>query len=428
VRPAPPGRPRPRNVERHALIVGAGLAGCAAAWALAEQGWRSTLIDRQLRPAAEASGNPAGLFHGIVTPQDGLHARWHRGAALMAQGLIGSAIAQHGVRGAVDGLLRLDSSSAGHAGMQAQIDALGLPAVYVRALSAAEASAVAAVTLDRPAWFYPGGGWVDPAGYAASLLARAGAAVHWQGGTVVKAVCRDGDGWQLLDGDGRPIAEAATVVLANGGDALRLLGVNDWSLRAIRGQLSVADAAAWRDAGLPLPRCPVANSAYLLPPIDGKVIFGATADADDDDPTVRDADHRRNLEQLRGWLPGPDPAAFAQPLQGRTAWRWSTDDRLPLIGAVPLDDPPGATTITQPRFVARRPGLFVFTGLGSRGISSCALGAQVLAAWVTGGAMPVEAGLVDAVDPARWRTRAVRRASAAPASSESPAQGPGGTV
>jgi len=55
--------------DRHALIVGAGLAGSAIACALAEQGWCSTLIEACDRPAAMASGNPAGLFHGVVHRQ-----------------------------------------------------------------------------------------------------------------------------------------------------------------------------------------------------------------------------------------------------------------------------------------------------------------------------------------------------------------------
>ena len=43
----PPARSPLEPAYRHAAIVGAGLAGCAAAWALALQGWRITLLDRQ---------------------------------------------------------------------------------------------------------------------------------------------------------------------------------------------------------------------------------------------------------------------------------------------------------------------------------------------------------------------------------------------
>jgi tRNA 5-methylaminomethyl-2-thiouridine biosynthesis bifunctional protein len=73
---------------------------------------------------------------------------------------------------------------------------------------------------------------------------------------------------------------------------------------------------------------------------------------------------------------------------------------MPIAGPVPDDggDP-----------LARSPGLFVLTGLGSRGLTTAPLAAEVLAAWVTGAPMPVDARLRDALDPARWRRRAARR-------------------
>jgi len=104
-------------------------------------------------------------------------------------------------------------------------------------------------------------------------------------------------------------------------------------------------------------------------------------------------------------------------LAGRVGWRCVTPDRLPLIGAVPafgLTDgavaPPGREThrLDQPRMVPREPGLFVFTGLGSRGITWSALGARLLTSWITGAPFPVEASLIDAVDAARYVSRSAR--------------------
>jgi tRNA 5-methylaminomethyl-2-thiouridine biosynthesis bifunctional protein len=60
--------------------------------------------------------------------------------------------------------------------------------------------------------------------------------------------------------------------------------------------------------------------------------------------------------------------------------------------------------------VPRRPGLHVFSALGSRGICWATLGAQVLAARISGAAMPLESSLVEALDPARFALRAARRA------------------
>jgi tRNA 5-methylaminomethyl-2-thiouridine biosynthesis bifunctional protein len=63
--------------------------------------------------------------------------------------------------------------------------------------------------------------------------------------------------------------------------------------------------------------------------------------------------------------------------------------------------------------VPRQPGLYVFTALGARGITQATLGAEVLASWLTGDPVPIPASLLDALDPARFAARAVRREAAA---------------
>lgn len=402
VRSAPPGRPRSRAVERHALIVGGGLAGCATAWALAAEGWRSTVFDAQAEPAREGSGNPAGIFHGVVTPDDGLHARWYRGAALSFAPVARQALAD-GVPGAIDGLLRLEEELPDAEAMAALLRRGGLPPEYVQALPAERASALAAVPLRQPAWFYPGGGWISPRALAAWYLKRAALPVDWRGGVSVDALHRDGDGWVLLAGDGRELARAPTVVLANAGDALRLAGATDWPVEAIRGQLTLAPAA-----GVLLPRLPLAGSGYVLPALGGRAVFGASAQRGDADGAVRDADHVDNQARLAR-LTGSKVDLPCQELQGRVGWRWTAADRLPVIGAMPDPSREAVGSADQPRLLPRQPGLFVFTALGSRGIGVSALGARLLAAWVTGAPSPVEASLMDAVDPARFAARARRR-------------------
>ncbi|CAG1014885.1 tRNA 5-methylaminomethyl-2-thiouridine biosynthesis bifunctional protein MnmC [Burkholderiaceae bacterium] len=390
--------------EQHALIIGAGLAGCAAAWALAEQGWRSTLLERHASPAQEASGNPAGLFHGTVNPQDGAHARFNRAAALEAQRVIGRVLSEQGVAGRVDGLLRLETSGSDAIAMQQVLHRLGLPPDYVRAVDAGEASALAGIALRHPAWFYPGGGWVSPAGLAAGWLRMAGDRAHFCGGVHVQALRRVGDRWQALDNDGAVIASAPAVVLAHSDGAARLLGQAPWLMTAVRGQISIAEASRL----MPLPRLPIAGAGYLLPEVEGRAVFGATAQPGDSDPLARTADHAHNLAQwamLTGRTPDMAPAS----LQGRVGWRWTCSDRLPLIGPVPDTVAAAGARLDQPRFVPRIPGAYVFSGLASRGITWSALGAQVLASAMTGAPSPLEASLLDAVDPARFLSRESRR-------------------
>ena len=399
-----------RNVtSQHALIVGAGLAGSATALALAQQGWSSTVYDRRDTPASETSGNPAGLFHGIVNAQDGVHARFNRAAALMARETIGRALRDDPtLAGAVSGLLRLDEAEAGT--LREVIARLGLPPDYVQAMTSADASRLSGVPLRQSAWFYPGGGWVDPAALACHWLAQAAPLARFQGAASVASVRRNGEAWQLLDAEGRVFDEAETVVLANAADALRLLGAPAWPIDTVRGQVThfPRDLAP----GLVLPHLPVAGAGYVMPEVRGSALFGATSQPGDTDPSVRPADHATNLAAVQRLL-GSDffaPPLALDRLHGRVGWRTVAQDRLPVIGAVPAPiDQQGR--LDQPRFVQRLSGLFVFTALGSRGITWTTLGARTLAAWITGAPAPLEASLVDAIDPARFISRSARRST-----------------
>lgn len=420
-RAAPPSRRASGQADdRHAIVIGGGLAGCAAAWALAEQGWSSTVLDRHADPAQEASGNPAGLFHGIVNPQDGAHARFNRIAALEAQRAVGWAVRDQGVPGALSGVLRLHDRDSGWAAMASALRHLGLPADYVQAVDASEASARAGLRLALPAWWYPGGGWVQPGGLARAFLDRAGAKTRWLGGhTVAQLVHGDGR-WHAQDASGHTHAAAPVVILANGMDALRLLDQPSWPVEAGRGQISIASESSWQAAGLPHTACPVAGSGYLLSMAGGGALFGATSHPNDGHPLVRETDHQANLATLARLMDRPVDLP-THDLRGRVGWRCTSGDRMPIIGPVPqgvlrtaasLYASEAGSAPDQARLARREPGLFVFTALGSRGITWSPLGARVLAACVSGAPIPLESSLLDAVDPARFAVRARRRASA----------------
>ena len=392
--------PRTRLAPASVVVVGAGLAGGWAAHALQQQGWSVTVFDRHAQPAQEASGNPAGLFHGTVNADDGAHARFHRAAALLAERTLRPWIAAGTVPGAVDGLLRLASEGETVGDLQALINRHTLPPAYVQALDAAQASARAGLALQRPAWFYPGGGWVSPPALVRHLLR----VTCFEGGREIARIEPGKGGWRLLDAHDQLIAETRFLVLANSADAARLWPAGGWPMGRSRGQISL-----WPEPppDAPWPHVPVAGGGYVLRLPDGALLCGATAAPGDDDPALRDGDHHHNaqrLQQLTGWAGPPAP-------NGRVGWRANTTDRLPLVGPVVAASTDAATP-TAWRDQQRVPGLYVLTGLGARGLTWGPLAGQVLAAWMGGGPMPVPATLRDALDPGRWRLRAARRGAA----------------
>ena len=180
--------------------------------------------------------------------------------------------------------------------MRALLDRLRLPAGYVQALDPCEASARAGVShrasglvlsrrrLDRAARPCP---VVHRARrLAASKSARAR---RWLRSS------RADDLWHLLDASGGRIASASVLVLAGGGESLRLIG-GEWPVEPVRGQISIGRVDARPD--LRLPRLPLTGAGFVLPEIDGRVIFGATSDRGDAGIDLRRGDDERNLRQL----------------------------------------------------------------------------------------------------------------------------------
>jgi tRNA 5-methylaminomethyl-2-thiouridine biosynthesis bifunctional protein len=390
-----------------AVVVGAGLAGAACARALAQAGVPVTVLDAAPEPAAGASGNPAGLVHAIVNGEDGPYARLFRAAALRAAQVYGAALAAGRVAGALHGLLRLASAGQTAASMQALLQRLGLPAEVAGAMHAEAASTRAGVLLRAPAWHHPRGGWVAPVEWVRTVLSQPG--IDFRGGASVQALRRgDDDCWQLLGADDAPLAQAPLLVLANAEAAATLAPPlpHPWPLQRVRGQISWWPA----DPAPPL-ACALAGDGYAIASA-GRMLCGATQQRTGEpghgDAAPREADHRYNLERwarLTG-LPSPEPAAC----EGRVGWRVSSDDRLPIAGALPLAEPGLAPSrLTQARNWPRQPGLFVLTALGSRGLTLAPLLGELVAAQALGLPWPLEQDLADAVDPARWAVRAVRR-------------------
>jgi tRNA 5-methylaminomethyl-2-thiouridine biosynthesis bifunctional protein len=282
-----------------AVVVGAGIAGAAAARALSRAGLQVIVIDRQAEPATGTTGNPAGLFHGTVHADDGPHARLFRAAALMAQGEYGQ---QSG------GLLRLGASLPA---MQKLLSDQGLPPEYVQALGAADAAARAGVALPGPAWFYPGGGWIDAPEWVRHQLALPG--VRWMGQTTVARIERDAQGcWLLRAATDRLVASAPVVVLANAagaGPLLTPMGHAPWPVTHSRGQVTVCMTEA---PGLP--RLPVAGDGYAI-------ALGRRQRAVWSDTRRRPACRRRPRHHASGSRPPPQPEPAAAAHRDRCAGR-----------------------------------------------------------------------------------------------------------
>jgi tRNA 5-methylaminomethyl-2-thiouridine biosynthesis bifunctional protein len=390
--------------QRRALVVGAGVAGAAACERLAARGWDVILVERHGGPAAEASGNHAGTFHPVVSADDSVFARLTRAAFLYWLGrwraldAIGAA-----PEWARCGVLQLARDALEEAVQRAALERHRYPADYAQYLTRAQAARCAGMKVAAGGIWFPEAGWMRPPSLVRSLLARCGDRLEARYGAEVVALERAGGAWSARDRRGAALAEAPVAILANSAGALRLAPQESVRLRRVRGQLSAIPGE--RLAQL---RTVVLRGGFVLPPVDGVALAGATYDPEDEDPAPRESSHAGNLERLERILPGAAAGLDPARLEGRVAFRAVARDRLPVIGA--LADEAAAPRRGEPRLAGlpRLEGLYGAFAFGSRGLLWAGLGGELLASALEGEPLPLERALADALDPARFLLRAMR--------------------
>ncbi|WP_305824380.1 FAD-dependent 5-carboxymethylaminomethyl-2-thiouridine(34) oxidoreductase MnmC [Massilia brevitalea] len=406
-----PRQPVPAVPPRHAIVIGAGLAGCAAAQRLCARGWQVTLVERHPQAAMEASGNLAGIFMPLLSKDDNIPTRLTRAAYLYALrywdniGGIGRAI-----EGAACGVMQL-ARDAGHADASRAIAAAGsMSPEFAEWLESPEAEALLGLPAPDGAWLFRQGGWARPGSVCAAMMAACGDRLTARFGVGSVTLERGDDGvddaWLVRAEDGAIIAQAPTVVLAGGAASGAFPQASRLPLSALRGQVTHLDASTL--PSLPYVLC---REAYLTPAANGLACAGATYDLDAD-PALRAASQQENIERLQALVSNPAAGRDA-PLQGRVGFRCVAPDRLPLVGALPDFEAAGSTE--RLRDVPRHPGLHSLLGYASRGLIWAPLCAELLAARLENEPLPLEASLADALDPARFVLRA-RRNSRAPQS------------
>ena len=393
--------------ERRAVVLGAGLAGCALSERLAARGWSVTLVDRHAHPAQEASGNLAGIVRPQLARDESLAARLSRAAFLHARRAWDALErAGHPVRRRLDGVLQIAQDAAQEQAMREQ--AAAYPEAYVRFLDQAEASLSLGSPSAQGAWLFPDGGWASPGSLCRAWLASAGERIEWRGGKEVASMERDDAGnWRLLDCDGGCVASAPVLILAAGASLGTLANAvaGALPLSRARGQVSHIPQGA-----LPVLLLPACREGYLSPAVDGLHCLGATYAYDDEGWELRVADHAGNLKRLGSILPDAGRNLDPAKLDGRVGFRATTPDRLPLIGAL-MDTEAPLPRDLRLKHMPRRAGLYGILGLGSRGLVWAALAAEILASRLEGDPAPVETDLLEAIDPARFLLRVARKAA-----------------
>lgn len=404
-------RPAPLSGERRALVIGAGLAGCATAASLAARGWQVSLLERHEAVAQEASGNPQGVLylklsaHGTALSQLIVSGFGYTRRLLETL--------QRGTDWDDCGVLQL-AFNAKEAERQAQL-AAAFPEDLVHWLDQPQAETQAGIGLRHGGLYYPEGGWVHPPALCQMQAAQPNIQLLKHHHALE---LRQVEGqWQALDGD-RLLASAPVVVLAGAAEIKRFAQSAELPLKRIRGQITRLAQTAESQALNTV----VCAEGYVAPARLGEHTLGASFDFNSDDLTPTTAEHLGNLAMLEEI--SSDLVARlhinelpAETLEGRAAFRCTSPDYLPIVG--PLADR-GAFTQAYAALSkdARQvpdiacpwlDGLYVNSGHGSRGLITAPLSGELLAAWLDNEPLPLPRSVAEACHPNRFALRQLIR-------------------
>ncbi len=402
-----PGRPQ------QAIVVGAGLAGCSAAWALARRGVEVFLLEHGTL-AAGGSGNNQGILYTRLSRRHSALTDFSLQSYRFSTELYGDMFASGRLRRGIDGALCGSFHQSDNADEMAALAGV-LPAVpeLAQVLDPLQASAIVGIQQPAAGYWFPRSGWLHPAALCRVLAAHPNIHLLENCGRITLEPMASG--WRASNDSGQAW-QADCAVVATGtasSDATSL----DWlPLQIIRGQTT--ELASHTKLGEL--RAALCHEGYVAPARDGSHCIGASFNLEDTGPDLQAADHRDNLEKLaravpawREILAGLDPAGLA----GRVGYRCASPDYLPMVGPVPdrqafMQQFAGLRQNARQPIPARGsylPGLFLSTAHGSRGLTSAPLAAELLASQACGEPPPLSRELVRALAPARFIIRDLSR-------------------
>ncbi|MHA0916429.1 bifunctional tRNA (5-methylaminomethyl-2-thiouridine)(34)-methyltransferase MnmD/FAD-dependent 5-carboxymethylaminomethyl-2-thiouridine(34) oxidoreductase MnmC [Kosakonia cowanii] len=413
--PRAPWFARSGTETREVALVGGGVASALLALALLRRGWQVTLYCADAAPAEGASGNRQGALYPLLSAHDPALARFFSAAFTFARRLYDGLPVEFDHQWCGVTQLGWDEKS------QHKIEqmlTLELPHELAHHINADEVLAQSGVETGCGGITYPAGGWLCPAQLTAGAIAlgiEQGLQVHYR--HEVAALVRHSDGWQLRFANGSECRHES-VVLANGHRIQHFSQTERLPVYPVAGQVSHIPTTE------PLARLRqvLCYDGYLTPhnPHNQQHCIGASYHRGQQEATYSEADQQQNRQRLIDCFPQAEWAQTVDVSAGeaRCGVRCATRDHLPMVGNVADYDATlsaYAQLAEHPQTAVSAPvheGLFMIGALGSRGLCSAPLAAEILAAQMSNEPIPLDGETLAAMNPNRLWVRKLLKGKA----------------
>jgi tRNA 5-methylaminomethyl-2-thiouridine biosynthesis bifunctional protein len=402
-----------RHPSKHVVIIGGGIAACQAAWHLAQRGWQVTLLERHADLAQEASGNLAGVISPKMTAKPSIGEDFYLASFLyVLQQLQQFA---HTVDWDNCGLLQLVHNKREKARWEA-LKTREIPESFLKLLDKKQASELANIDLDYSANYFPKSAWVNPKSFCKRLTQHSNITIQYYHEAL--HLEKNNNAWHITGRNkalSTPlIIKSAYVIIANGKEAQQFSQNRHLPFMPVAGQSSLAKSNTY-SKNL---SCILGHEGYFIPDYKGLHCFGATFNRNSIDSSLNSEKTDENFLQAQKYLPNIG-ITRTDCENGHAAVRMATPDRFPYVGALPNIDyyQKHYSDLHQGKYWKDYPpanylnGLFIFAGFGSRGLTTTALCAEMLAALLNNEPLPFENKLLNQLHPARFLIRQLKKQS-----------------
>jgi tRNA 5-methylaminomethyl-2-thiouridine biosynthesis bifunctional protein len=403
-----------------AIVIGGGIAGCSTARALAERGISVTLIERHRKVAQEASGNAQGVLYPKLSSSISEISRFSISSLMVASKFYKSFLdnKQSKIYGDRCGVIILPKKSDDIENFK-RISSV-YPDDFVRLIINKELDKKAGLPLSsRFGLFFPQLGWISPAEACRWLVEHPSIFIknaEVEDIQLKKISGSKEESWVALDDMKKSLETADIVVIACSFESKKFNQTNYLPLTRVRGQTTAVPANN-KTSRLKTVLC---GKSYFLPMFNDAHTLGATYKTNENQTSNLIEDHEENITQLnlldQSLAENFDPVD-ASSLDGRTSFRCTTPDFLPIVGPAPkLNDYLKDYKLMKKNARSHIPtpggtwkGLYLNIGHGSKGLSYAPICADLIASQVFKEVPPLELDLRRAIHPGRFIIRDIKR-------------------
>jgi tRNA 5-methylaminomethyl-2-thiouridine biosynthesis bifunctional protein len=421
--------------QQHIAIIGGGIAAAICALKLIRIGKKVSLFCADKSLAEGASGNEQAGFYPQLNAEAGIASQIHAHSFLYARQFYDQLLFEgYSFQHQWCGVLQLCFNDNVTTRYQNMMRNQTWPRSLVDWVEPEQASCIANMHIPSPSLHLPLGGWLSPPDLVKACInaARQGDFnLHFNHRLVNTVQIDEQRQTQLTfeydENNAHTTVDAAAdiVVLACGAESHLLTGL-DLPFRMTRGQV---ERIPTNTSLSPLSTV-LCHKGYMTPTHNNHHAMGSTYVKNDMNTEYRESEAALNLNMHQEALnkaswsdklelnaanneDDSSPVLVNNDLRGRAAIRCSLPDHLPVVGAFPLIEK--QKTELRELYKAKadsyypvpsvQPNVYLLTGLGSRGLTTAPLMAEILVSQLCSRPLPLDNRLLNALNPNRFVVR-----------------------